>query len=117
MGRLLDLMGAAGPRILGIPLNATVKEALGPNGWRLRRTRLPHLTPIIELIRSQRLPSSSQGPDLFLWRHEVDDFKQYFSTHKTWEQVRIHSVLVDWRRVVVQSRHTTVCFYLMVSDP
>lgn len=61
MGRLLDLMGVAGPRILGIPLQATVKEALGPNGWRLRRTRLPHFIPIIEQLRAQPLLSSSKG--------------------------------------------------------
>ncbi|KAG7557174.1 hypothetical protein ISN44_As11g031650 [Arabidopsis suecica] len=38
LGRILDLTGPSGPRILGIPLNATVRDAVGPQGWKLRRT-------------------------------------------------------------------------------
>ncbi|KAG7599341.1 Reverse transcriptase zinc-binding domain [Arabidopsis suecica] len=40
MGRILDVTGQAGPRILGIPLHVTVKEATGANGWLILLNRL-----------------------------------------------------------------------------
>lgn len=100
IGRLLDLTGAAGPMILGTPLQVTVKEALGPNGWRLRRTRFPHFASIIEQLRNQPVPSPSQGSDIFFWRHEIDDYKPGFSTSLTWEQIRVPQAVAVWNSVV-----------------
>ncbi|CAL9224751.1 unnamed protein product [Arabidopsis halleri] len=100
IGRLIDLTGVAGPRILGIPLQATVKEALGPNGWRLRRTRLPHFALIIEHLRTLPVPSPTRGSDQFFWRHEADDFKPVFSTSHTWEQIRVSQAPIVWNKVV-----------------
>ncbi|KAG7578694.1 Reverse transcriptase domain [Arabidopsis thaliana x Arabidopsis arenosa] len=99
IGRILDT-GQAGPRILGIPIHATVKEAAGPNGWKLRRTRLVHLYPLLDQIRATPLPHESRGDDKFLWRTRSDSLDKNFSTHHTWEQIRQRHPLVPWRSLV-----------------
>lgn len=100
MGKLLAITGEAGPRILGIPIHATVKDALGPTGWRLRRTRIPHIALLITQLRELMPPNPNLGPDVFLWRHEDDDYKPYFSTYHTWQQIRQQSPMMDWSHAV-----------------
>lgn len=76
-GRILDITGPSGPRSLGIPLQASVREAFGPCGWRLRRIRLSHLAPLLDQIRAHPPPTST-GQDEFLWRHGPDDYQMHF---------------------------------------
>lgn len=53
--------GMAGPRTLGIPLHAKVKDAVGPNGWKLRRTKMPNLNLLLAQIRSRQIPRDFYG--------------------------------------------------------
>ncbi|XP_024011356.1 uncharacterized protein LOC112086614 [Eutrema salsugineum] len=66
------------------------KEEGGPRGWRLRRSRLHHLQPLIDMILAHSLPHSDNGPDFYLWQHQPGIYKDHFSMQNTWEQLRIH---------------------------
>ena len=34
--------------------------------------------------------------DKFLWKHDTDDYKEYFSSARTWEQIRCKKEAVNW---------------------
>lgn len=115
MGRLIDLTGEAGPRFLGISITATVKEALGQHGWRVRRTRVAHTVPITEQLRAQPLPTSSNGSDIYLWRHGglAKMITNIFSQPKhKWDQLRSHSRQKNWSKVVWFKQGIPQCGYI-----
>ncbi|CAL9217216.1 unnamed protein product [Arabidopsis halleri] len=62
-GRLIDVTGPTGPRLLGVPLAATVKDATGLGGWKLRRTRSAQLYPLVQSIRAFPLPQIDETRD------------------------------------------------------
>lgn len=98
-GRLIDVTGPTGPRLLGVPLAATVKDATGLGGWTLRRTRSAQLYHLVQSIRASPLPQTS-GKDKFLWRTDSGDFVDQFNSRKTWNQTREHHPIVSWRRLI-----------------
>lgn len=107
-----DITGPGGPRILGIPLNASVRDAVGPQGWKLRRTRLVHLYPLLDCIRNAPLPHNSRGEDKFLWRRDREEFNERFSTSHTWDQIREHHHQVSWRNTIWFSQGIPRCCFI-----
>ncbi|XP_024011316.1 uncharacterized protein LOC112086579 [Eutrema salsugineum] len=100
LGKLIDIIGDAGPRLLVIPLNATVSDASTPTGWRIRRTRMRHLDTVLEHIRAHPIPNAANGPDFYLWRIEAGSYKDRISSPHTWNQLRIHHPPVQWWRLL-----------------
>lgn len=89
-----------------------VKDAVGPQGWKLRRTRLVHLYPLLDLIRAIPLPQVSNGGDSFLWRKSQDIFEDKFSSHHTWDQIREPHFLVPWRQLIWFSQGIPRCSFI-----
>ncbi|CAH8255023.1 unnamed protein product [Arabidopsis lyrata] len=99
-GSILHITGPTGPRQLGIPLHATVKEAIGLQGWKLRRSRSATLYPLIQAIRATPLPDAPRGKDQFLWKTDMDGFTGQFHSLKTWEQIRESHPQVPWGNLI-----------------
>lgn len=100
MGRLLDVAGDSGRRTLGITRYATVANVASSGQWNLRRCRGYHLRAMIAPISSVPPPVEGAGSDRILWRHADDDYKTWFSSKRTWEQIRQWSNEVNWCALV-----------------
>lgn len=42
-----------------------------------------------DVIEAAQQPSVDGGKDIILWKYNEDDYKNNFSTQKTWDQIRI----------------------------
>lgn len=100
IGRIIEITGMAGPRLLGIHIHVMVEEAAGLSGWKLRRTRQTNLYPLLEQIRSHDLPNASKGRDQFFWGHRTDEYKPLFSSYHPWNQLRVSHNTVHWGSTV-----------------
>lgn len=99
MGRLLDVAGDSGTRTLGITRYATVANVASSGRWNLRRWCGYHLREMIASISSVPPPVEGAGSDRILWRHD-DDYKTWFSSKITWEQIQQRSNEVNWCALV-----------------
>lgn len=99
LGPLIDLAGANGPRVTGIPRLATVFQAIIGTYWKLPRGR--HL--IIILLRAC-LPTAGSvlryTHDEFLWRYSGSSPPGQFSSSLTWTSLHPETGLVDWWKSV-----------------
>ncbi|XP_013659789.1 uncharacterized protein LOC106364844 [Brassica napus] len=68
--------------------------------WRLGGGRIRVFQDIIEQIQERPVPVNDLGPDIVLWKHNQDDYKEFFSATRTWEQIRVRRERVDWSTVV-----------------
>ncbi|KAF3488387.1 hypothetical protein F2Q69_00052658 [Brassica cretica] len=100
LGKLIDITGAVGTQYLSIPRNARVCEAVSHEQWNVRGHRRRHYHALHERIQRELIPDAQQGSDMVLWKHSDDDFKPWFSSLKTWEQIREKEAMVPWSRAV-----------------
>ncbi|XP_013594463.1 PREDICTED: uncharacterized protein LOC106302517 [Brassica oleracea var. oleracea] len=100
LGKLIDITGAVGTQYLGIPCNARVCEVVSHEQWNVRGHRRRHYHALHERIQREPIPDAQQGSDVVLWKHSDDDFKPWFSSLKTWEQIREKKATVPWSRAV-----------------
>ncbi|XP_010484758.1 PREDICTED: uncharacterized protein LOC104763036 [Camelina sativa] len=86
---LIDVIGHDGPRLMGIPRDATVVQGTGPQGWRLpsHRTRNPLLQSLRISLLQLNPPVESAGSDSYSWGQEGER-KDFFSTKITWNLLR-----------------------------
>ncbi|KAG5386537.1 hypothetical protein IGI04_038007 [Brassica rapa subsp. trilocularis] len=73
---------------LGIPRQARVAEVC-PNevcGMRSRGRRV--FGDVYTAIQNAQKPDTKKGRDVILWRHNEEDYKDHFSTVRTWDQIR-----------------------------
>ncbi|CAL9239526.1 unnamed protein product [Arabidopsis halleri] len=92
LGPLIDVLGTDGPRLMGIPLEATVSQGIDPQGWRLpsMRTRNSLLLSVHNVLCSLEPPRDSLGPDSYTWGAKGSR-KNFFSTKSTWKLLRLSS--------------------------
>ena len=100
MGRLINIAGDSGTRVLGIPRYAMVSAAASAGQWSIRRCRGYHLRAMIACINSAPAPVDNAATDRCLWRHEEDDYKPSFSSKETWEHIREQHPSVYWSKIV-----------------
>ncbi|WZY87154.1 hypothetical protein YC2023_033538 [Brassica napus] len=100
MGRLINIAGDSGTRVLGIPRYAVVSDAATAGQWSIRRCRGYHLRAMIDCINSAPAPVETAVADRYLWRHGEDEYKGSFSSKETWEQIRVQYPSVSWSKVV-----------------
>ncbi|XP_018473746.2 uncharacterized protein LOC108844960 [Raphanus sativus] len=98
-GRLIDITGAVGTTYLGLPRRATVSEAMNQTGWAIRGQRSRHHHDLYAEVVAQPLPDPHLGRDVVLWKHGEDDYRDSFSSAKTWDQIRLRKETV-WSKVV-----------------
>lgn len=91
---MINLTGERGSIALGIPINATVERVL--QTYRRRRLRTYVLLLIKqEILRLQALWPNQQK-DSVLWKQEIDDFREGFSSSQTWKLTRMQGPNVSW---------------------
>lgn len=100
MGRLIDITGDSGTRVLGIPRDAMVSAAASAGQWNIRRCQGYHLRAMIASINSVPAPAETAAADRCLWRHGEDEYKPIFSCSEIWRQIRTHYPAVNWSKVV-----------------
>ena len=100
VGRLIDIAGALGTQVLGISRYATVSDAASGGQWNIRRCRGYHLRAMIACINSVPAPAEDADEDRTLWRHGDGEYKEKFSSTKTWEQLRGSYPKLQWCKVV-----------------
>ena len=47
-------------------------------------------------IQNAQKPDTKKGRDVILWRHNEEDYKDHFSTVRTWDQIRDRGAEVSW---------------------
>ena len=92
MGHLIDVYGEIGTKKLGICRNARVCDVVVGTEWRFRSTRDRTLQAIVSQVRSFPVTITPDEEDEVMWKHGQDDFRDSFSSNKTWSLI--------WHRVI-----------------
>ncbi|XP_056850714.1 uncharacterized protein LOC130500037 [Raphanus sativus] len=100
LGRLIDIAGDSGTLVMGIQRYATVASAVSSGRWNLRRCRSSHLRAMIARINSAPPPVEEAESDRLLWRQGENDYKPWFSSKNTWNQVRRQGAKVEWSKIL-----------------
>ena len=100
VGKLIDITGPIGTCHLRVARHARVRDAVSNSSWNIRGHRSRFFHEHIDRIRTVQLPHESLGPDVALWKHSDDNYKPYFSSSSTWEQVRNKKPDVFWSKGV-----------------
>ncbi|CAL9237898.1 unnamed protein product [Arabidopsis halleri] len=104
-GQLITYLGAAGPRQLRIRQDARVVDASRNGHWFLPAARSDNTQLFLAALTEAAVPLTSRGQDTFLWRNASGSFLPSFSSNDTWEQIRNHSPIVTWAKVVWFKEH------------
>ena len=94
-GPLFNYIGLDGPRTLRVPLNATVSDACGENGWNLADPRSDNGVNLHAYLTTITLPSESSENDTYDWVVENKSCNG-FSSSRTWSVLRPRANGVDW---------------------
>lgn len=100
LGPLFGFIGDAGPRALHVRKEASVAEAVRNGGWLMPGARSEAQQQLLITLTSIPPPSDSNGDDEYSWRRLSGTFVQSFSSKETWEQLRSHSPLVPWNKII-----------------
>ncbi|KAL1203942.1 putative ribonuclease H protein [Cardamine amara subsp. amara] len=100
-GPLIDYVGTEGPRKLGIPITATVAEAIRTDQWSFpsARTRCQALQNLRLTLISTPIPLPSRGSDCFKWG-PPSVRTPCFSTKIAWEHMRPTATKPSWAKAV-----------------
>lgn len=98
MERIFEITGQRGIIDTGIPLNATVKEAISAR--RRRRHRADNLLAIEDVLLQQESKLVQGERDKLLWKQKEDVYKESFSTKATWDLLRVKKQKVYWKEAV-----------------
>ncbi|XP_010527341.1 PREDICTED: uncharacterized protein LOC104804698 [Tarenaya hassleriana] len=96
IGQLITLAGDEGPRLLGIPKNATVAEAAPTGMWTFTGARTEVIQELQIALTAIGPPLESVGADTVMWKHDNDKYELCFSSSKTWKQIRISGAKPNW---------------------
>ena len=94
-GPLINYIGLDGPKTLRVPLNATVSDACGENGWNLADPRSDNGVNLHAYLTTITLPSESSENDTYDWVVENKSCIG-FSSSRTWSVLRPRANGVDW---------------------
>ncbi|XP_010555778.1 PREDICTED: uncharacterized protein LOC104825191 [Tarenaya hassleriana] len=106
-GPLIEFVGELGPRLLRLNRYATVADAVSAGNWSLPPARSDNIQELLISLAEVRPPSAEAGDDTLLWKHEAHDFKRFFSSAKTWKQIRQSKPRVEWHSLTMQQRLPT----------
>lgn len=100
LGPLIDFVGQSGPRMLRLRLDAHVVDVVGDGNWRLPNARSDAIQALQIHLTTIPPPSVDAGADTFLWRLPSGSYSKTFSSRGTWDQLRAHSSMVSWAKMV-----------------
>ncbi|CAA7030815.1 unnamed protein product [Microthlaspi erraticum] len=99
-GPLIHFVGENGPRLMGIPVQASLTQAYYSHDWNARsRTRNLKIAVLRSLLQTMQPPSPANGADTFLWG-PPDQKSTNFSTKKTWDILRPRQTEKRWFKAV-----------------
>ncbi|KAL1191756.1 putative ribonuclease H protein [Cardamine amara subsp. amara] len=100
-GPLIEFVGSSGPRLIGVPIEAKVSQAVITSGWRLPspRSRSESLLALRQTLCTTPAPQLSRGPDSFRWG-PPNATSTRFSTKIAWDQLRSPAPKVTWAKIV-----------------
>ncbi|XP_024014231.1 uncharacterized protein LOC112088180 [Eutrema salsugineum] len=96
-GRLIELTGPQGYIDLGIPAQATVRQALVRRRRRHRLAILNQTEAELDALRSRRRDDTA---DVALWLNSGNVYKTSFVTKWTWQLIREVNPIQEWHRGV-----------------
>lgn len=99
-GWLIDKTGDLGLTYLGIPRQALVSDVCIHGNWVLRSRGRRVFGSVYAEIENAGKPTPGTGQDVILWKHEDNEYKDHFSTTKTWNQIRARGQNVSWCNIV-----------------
>ena len=99
-GPLFQMFGSTGSRQLQVPLSASISDAVVNGNWVFPPARSEEAVTFQIVMSTTTAPSSSSGPDVYLWRGQTGGFVLDFSTHVTWDRLRAAFPVVTWSDVV-----------------
>ena len=98
LGKIYDLTDQRGLIDIGIPITATVEEAV--KNRRRRRHRANHLIAIENLLLQQEHILVNEEEDKPLWKQSEDTYKDHFNSKKTWSQLTTVFQVVGWSEAI-----------------
>lgn len=99
LGRLIDATCQRGARDLGIPLTASVSEAVGLVRGS-RRQRSLALNQVISALHHVSGAGFTSGCDVISWKQRPDTFGPDFSSKLTWDIIRKKKTHVSWSKSI-----------------
>lgn len=100
LGPLIDFVGQNGPRMLRLPLDAKVVNAVRDGNWYLSSARSEAVQTLQILLTTLSVPEEESGTDVFMWRLPSGRYSTSFSSRGTWDQIREVGPLVPWSKTV-----------------
>ncbi|CAA7016344.1 unnamed protein product [Microthlaspi erraticum] len=105
LGPLIDIIGANGPRISGIPRMATVSQALVDGSWSLPRGRHPITVLLRNCLPPPPVFNTQSSVDIYLWKNDQNSPPGKFSMAKTWKSIHPSPRRVPWYDAVWFKEH------------
>ncbi|CAA7031764.1 unnamed protein product [Microthlaspi erraticum] len=105
LGPLIEITGANGPRIVGIPRSATVSQALANGAWSLPRGRNPILVLLRNCLPPPLVLSEEAIPDIYLWKNDQNSPPGKFSMARAWNSLHPSPPTVSWYNSVWFKNH------------
>ncbi|XP_018461647.1 uncharacterized protein LOC108832687 [Raphanus sativus] len=99
-GKLIDITGAAGTILFGVPRNARISDIMTEGRWNIRGCHNRSWPTLHRQILDTPVPCPEAGLDVRLWRHSDSQYKATFSASETWQQRRLKRETVPWSKVV-----------------
>ncbi|CAA0382872.1 unnamed protein product [Arabidopsis thaliana] len=98
----IDILGENGPRVTGLPSDATVADAIRDGRWWISssRSRNPMILLLSQCLPSPDIVSNLGGDDKFLWKIGDGVPSSTFSTSQTWNHLNPPTAIVDWYEAV-----------------
>ncbi|XP_048611581.1 uncharacterized protein LOC106393637 [Brassica napus] len=87
-----------GTYYLGVRRSARVNDAVAQGHCRIRGQRSRHYQELYGRIQQECVPQDEYGSDVALWKHSEDNYKPYFSSPNTWDQIRESKAKVSWSK-------------------
>ncbi|XP_010525714.1 PREDICTED: uncharacterized protein LOC104803479 [Tarenaya hassleriana] len=118
LGDLLCYIGEEGPRLLRIPLNGRVCDAISNGSWLLPGARSQRIQDLYVKLLDLQVPDQNAGADEYEWMAAENVYSQHFSAPKTWKLMREVFSKVEWAHMVWfkqatprRKNLTTTCFF------
>ena len=93
------MTGESGIGYLGVPRSATVSDAVGVNGWKIRNRGQSRYPEVYAILAATTMPFHGSEEDVVLWRADEDEFNASFPSAKTWSYLREKRCAVTWRKL------------------
>ncbi|KAF3485562.1 hypothetical protein F2Q69_00056460, partial [Brassica cretica] len=116
LGPLIKIFGQNGPRHIGIPLHAKLRDCCSDTGWILRPARSSAAENLQILLCSTTLPSTTGESDRYSWKVDGISLTSFSASH-TWNAIRCRGEQQNWTEAIWFSGHIpSQAFHMWVAQ-